>query len=82
MPYLPIHLDFQGRIVSAVALVDSGAAINVLPYRIGLELGAAWEDQPATLILGGNLARFPARPLVVSAVVGEFSAVRLAFAWT
>lgn len=53
-----------------------------LPYSLGLELGAVWDDQASSFQLSGNLAQFPARPLVVSALVGPFALVRLAFAWT
>jgi hypothetical protein len=35
-----------------------------------------------SLPLGGNLARFESRALVVEATVEKFSAVDLAFAWT
>ena len=49
---------------------------------MGLALGAVWENQRLSLPLGGNLARFEARALVVKANVEQFSAVDLAFAWT
>ena len=39
-------------------------------------------DPRLSLPLGGNLARFEARALVVKANVEEFPAVDLAFAWT
>lgn len=53
-----------------------------MPYDIGLQLGAVWEAQTISVVLTGNLARFLARGLVVSAQVGQFAPVRLAFAWT
>jgi hypothetical protein len=62
--------------------MDTGAAVNVLPYRIGLRLGAVWERQPTPVQLTGNLSQHEARVLIVSAAVGEFPPVRLAFAWT
>lgn len=31
MPMAPITLDYQGHAVSAKGLVDTGAAVNVLP---------------------------------------------------
>jgi len=62
--------------------VDTGATVNVLPYSLGLELGAVWDEQAVSFHLSGNLAQFPARPLVVSVVVGPFDPVRVAFAWT
>jgi hypothetical protein len=50
--------------------------------KIGLQLGAAWEDQTVPIQLSGNLAQMEARDLVLSATVAEFPSVLLAFAWT
>jgi hypothetical protein len=36
-PYLPLTLDYQGSISSTAGLLDTGAAVNVLPYRVGVE---------------------------------------------
>ena len=80
-PYLPLELLLGGNQVSAMGLVDSGAAINVLPYDVGLRLGAIWEHQSTLVQLTGNLAACEARVLVVSATVGKLPPVRLAFAW-
>ena len=65
-----------------MALLDTGATVNVLPYEIGLQLGAVWEEQIVPIQLSGNLARMEARGLVLSATVAEFPSVLLAFAWT
>lgn len=81
-PYLPLTLEYQGNSTTASALLDSGASLNVLPYSVGLSLGAVWREQAAVLRLGGNLAQFPACPLVLNVIVGSFAPVRLAFAWT
>jgi hypothetical protein len=54
----------------------------VLPYDIGLELGAVWDEKTTSVQLTGNLAGLQARGLIVSAVVDDFPAVLLAFAWT
>ena len=45
MPYLPITLTYTEHSVESMALLDTGASVNVLPYEIGLELGAVWEDR-------------------------------------
>ena len=82
LPQLPITLAYQDHSVSASGLLDTGATVNVMPYQIGLELGAIWEEGAASLRLSGNLAQYEARPVVVAAAVGRFSPVRLAFAWT
>ena len=82
LPYLPLTLTYEGHATAAAGLVDTGATVNVLPYQVGLALGAKWDEQPATMQLSGNLAQFPARPLIVAATIGQFPTVRLAFAWT
>ena len=81
-PYLPLTLTYQARTLATVGLLDKGAAVNVLPYRVGVELGAVWEQQTTSLQLTGNLAQSEARLLLVSVLVGSFPPVRLAFAWT
>ncbi len=82
MPYLPITLTFQGNSVEALALLDTGASVNVLPYGLGLQLGAIWEEQTVPIQLGGNLAQAESRGLVISATIAEFPSTLLAFAWT
>jgi hypothetical protein len=82
MPYLPITLTYQSQSVSVSGLLDSGSSVNVLPYEMGLRLGAVWERQRLSVPLGGNLSRFEARALVLTGTVERFPAVELAFAWT
>ena len=81
-PYLPILLSLGTASLSATALVDSGASVNVLPHDRGLELGAVWDRQTTRIRLTGNLAAVEARGILVDATVGGLSPVRLAFAWT
>lgn len=82
MPYLPLTLTNESHSVEVMALLDTGASVNVLPYEIGLQLGAVWEHQTVLIQLSGNLARNEARGLVLSGTVAQFSPVLLAFAWT
>lgn len=82
MPYLPLTLTYKNQSIKVMGLLDTGASVNVLPYEIGLQLGAVWEEQKVPIQLSGNLARLEARGLVLSATVAEFSPVLLAFAWT
>jgi hypothetical protein len=63
-------------------LLDTGADVNVLPYRLGLELGGIWDDQQTALQLSGNLANYEARGIILRATVAHFPETRLAFAWT
>jgi len=79
-PLLPLTLIGKEN-VALSALVDSGAAINVLPYAVGLQLGFDWTQETRPVQLSGNLASIEARVVVLSVAVGNFSPVRLAFAW-
>lgn len=82
MPYLPLTLTNGNKSLEVMALLDTGASVNVLPYQIGLELGAVWEEQTVPITLSGNLADNEARGLVVSGKIANFSPILLAFAWT
>ena len=82
LPYLPLVLTYQNQSINVSGLLDPGSSVNVLPYEIGLGLGAVWERQRLSVPLGGNLARFEARALVLTANVERFSPVELAFTWT
>jgi len=82
LPYLPITLSNGSNSVEVMALLDTGASVNVLPYEIGLQLGVTWEQQTVPIQLSGNLASSEARGLVLSATVAEFSPILLAFAWS
>jgi len=79
-PMLPLTL-VATRSVAVSGLLDTGAAVNVLPYTSGVELGFDWSRQTTAVQLSGNLAIVDARAILVSAVVGSFAPVRLAFAW-
>jgi hypothetical protein len=82
MPMLPLRLELQLRSVPVLGLLDTASAVNVLPYDVGVQLGAVWDQQTTTMKLTCNLASVPARGLLLSATVGRFPPVRLAFAWT
>ena len=82
LPYLPITLTYADQSLSASGLLDTGSTVNVLPYEMGINLGAVWEEQTIPVTLTGNLAHFDARGLLLSAAVDPFPSVQLAFAWT
>lgn len=81
-PILPLKLRYKQRSLEADGLLDTGAMVNVLPYYIGAELGARWDEQTVPVMLTGNLAQYEARVLLLSATVEIFPTVQLAFAWT
>jgi hypothetical protein len=79
-PMMPITLQ-AAQTVAVSALLDTGAAVNVLPYDIGLQLGFIWDQQTTTVELTGNLSSVEARVVLITATVAQFPPVRLAFAW-
>ncbi|MGG6269543.1 hypothetical protein ACQ4M3_32975 [Leptolyngbya sp. AN03gr2] len=82
LPYVPIVLIYQARSIAVNGLLDTGAAINVLPYSLGQQLGLIWEEQPLLEKLSGNLASFESRGARLAGMVEPFSPVPLVFAWT
>lgn len=83
MPILPLVLQFgDGAAVAAHGLLDTGAAVNVLPYGLGVRIGAVWAAQTTRVTLAGNVAVQEARALLLQARVGDFAPVPLVFAWT
>jgi hypothetical protein len=82
MPYLPLTITNGILSTEVMALLDTGASVNVLPYEIGLQLGAVWEEQTVPIQLSGNFARNEARGLVLSGKIAQFSPILLVFAWT
>jgi hypothetical protein len=82
LPQLPLSLMYRGSSVEVAALLDTGASVNVLPYSIGIQLGAVWEEQTTSVTLAGNLATVEARGLLVSAQISNFASVQLVFAWS
>lgn len=82
MPMLPVTLRLNSWTRTELALVDSGAAVNILPYHLGLQLGADWNQFTGAFPLVGSLGNYPAKPVFLEAVIGHFSPVRFAFGWT
>ena len=84
MPRLPLLLTLQEHSIEVSGLLDTGAAVSVIPYNIGVALGAIWEEQKTSVPLVGNLGQFEARVLIVTASHPEITfgrAIRQVFAW-
>jgi hypothetical protein len=82
LPYFPITLSNGNNSIEVMALLDTGASVSVIPYEIGIQLGAVWETQTLIIPLSGNLARSEARGLVLTGTVGKFAPTQLVFAWS
>lgn len=84
-PRLSLVLRREQHQVEVSGLVDSGAAVNLLPYPVGRALGAVWEEQPQLAPLVGSLGRMEARGLTVFVSHPQLTPmepVRQVFAWT
>ena len=81
-PQMPLILTYRNESREAMGLLDTGADVNVLPYDLGIALGAVWEAQDTIVELSGNLAHYETRGIVMNAKIGELDSVRLVFAWT
>ncbi|MDX9722261.1 MAG: retroviral-like aspartic protease [Myxococcota bacterium] len=82
MPILPVELSLGSTVLQVGALLDTGAAVNVLPYPLGVQLGANWDEQRVALQLTGSLGHWPAKALLLTASLGCLGSVAMAFAWT
>ncbi len=81
LPLLPLRLSYFGRTLVPDGLVDSGASVNVLPFTLGQQLGLDWDKLSDGGPLGGALSTVSTRAVVLTADVGTFPRVRLAFLW-
>lgn len=81
-PQLPLTFTYHEQAVPAVGLLDTGADVSVMPYHLGLSLGIVWSEQTTAVELSGNLAKYVARGIILSAKMALFPPVQLVFAWT
>jgi len=81
MPLIDIQLSNGSKSLIVSALVDSGAALNILPFDLGIELGLVWEDQNFPIDLGGILTGFQAYAVLLEAQITNTQPIQLAFAW-
>ena len=81
MPLIDIQLTNGSNNLIASALVDSGAALNILSFDTGIELGLVWEDQTFPIDLGGVLTGSQAYAVLLEAQITNMQPIQLAFAW-
>jgi hypothetical protein len=54
VPYIPIFLESKEQLVPSVALLDSGASIDVIPQFIGHQLNRKLSPSEISFRLGDN----------------------------
>jgi hypothetical protein len=85
MPRLTLMLHSAEFTVEATGLLDTGAAVNVLPFETGVALGLDWHAQETPVPLVGSLGSFQARAVKVWASHPQLTPngpIELVFAWT
>lgn len=81
IPLVNIQFSHNATTLTFPAVVDSGAALNILPYDIGLALKLDWDRQTYALDLGGILTGTQAYAVLLQAEIDPFPPFKLAFAW-
>jgi len=84
MPFLTLELRRGTREITVNALVDTGSALNLLPYSAGLALGGEWNRVPELPPLTGALGEMKVRALLVSythPLLTHGEPVELLFGW-
>ncbi len=81
LPLVEIVLCNEGHEITVPALVDSGAAMSILPYDTGLELGLSWEEQTVPVDVMGVLKDTPAYGVMLRGAISPLPPVSLVFAW-
>ncbi len=44
LPTIPIILSYADSSISSNTLLDTESTVNLLPYDLGLQLGAIWDE--------------------------------------
>ena len=82
MPVVNVRLAHDEYSCMVPALVDSGAAMNLLPFEYGEQLGFVWNEQRLDLPMDGLLPDAKAFAVPVTLTLDPFEPIELAFAWT
>ena len=78
-------LDFRlhtNVTIQLVGLVDTGADVSVIPYRVGVQLGFDWDQEAISIPLGGVLGSIPTKAIHLIGEIPPFPPVQLGFAWS
>jgi hypothetical protein len=79
LPFLRMNISAVQK-VSVIALVDSGASINLLPYSVGQALGFDWESAETGPPISGTV-QSESRIVKAKVTIGSLDEVELSFCW-
>ncbi len=77
MPMVWVRLGLKHELL---ALVDSGASVNVLPHSIGLQLGLDWDSALDGPEIGGSVAG-ASKKVKLLLKIREFDPLEMEFCW-
>lgn len=78
---IPLTLEHGSERVAAVASLEPGMASSVLPYSLGLRLGAGWTGHTIPIYVPGRKAAVQVAPLMIRGSIAPFPSVILFFGW-
>ena len=81
MPMLPIRLEQNGHGFDAIALLDSGASVSILPHSMGLALGFQWDKARKGISIGGAYSSQNTRVVTFWVIVPECQRKAISFVW-
>jgi hypothetical protein len=79
LPFLRMNISAVQKI-SVIALVDSGASINLLPYSVGQALGFDWDSTEKGPPISGTI-HSESRIVKARVTIGSLDEVELSFCW-
>lgn len=81
MPMIPVSLANGIHRAERLALIDSGATVNVMPFSLGKALGFEWDRESNGFVLTGAAGGVSSKVVAIKASIRGFEPVDLAFAW-
>ena len=78
--YLPMVWVRLGLRHELLALVDTGASVNVLPHSVGLQLDLDWNSSPDGPEIGGSIAGV-SKKVKLLLKIRDFDALEMEFCW-
>lgn len=81
-PLVSVGLVGPGGTRTELALLDTGAGVNVLPRSLGTAIGLDWNRANPLPALGGALAGTACRLAQIGIVIGGLPQVTSVFCWT
>jgi hypothetical protein len=80
-PLLPIELRKGQHSLMEMALIDSGADANMLPFTLGQRLGLDWNSALTLPPASGRLSQIPTKAAFVEGLIVGLPPTVLGFMW-